>query len=48
VDDNDYQPPFRFTGKLVKLTVNLKPGPMSAEEQKRFNEAVMRAKLAAE
>jgi arylsulfatase len=48
VDDNDYQPPFRFTGKLVKLTVNLKPGPMSAEEQKRFNEAVMRAKLAEE
>jgi arylsulfatase len=48
VDDNDYQPPFRFTGKLVKLKINLKPGPMSAEEQKRFDEAVMRAKLAAE
>jgi arylsulfatase A-like enzyme len=48
VDDNDYQPPFRFTGKLVKLTVNLKPGPTSAEEQKHFDEAVMRAKLAAE
>jgi hypothetical protein len=25
VDDNDYQVPFRFTGKLVKLTVELKP-----------------------
>jgi len=25
VDDNDYQPPFRFTGKLDKLTINLIP-----------------------
>jgi hypothetical protein len=48
VGDNDYQPPFRFTGKLVKLTVNLKPGPTSAEEQKHCDEAVVRAKLAAE
>jgi arylsulfatase len=24
VDDNDYQIPFRFTGKLNKLTVTLK------------------------
>ena len=23
VDDNDYQPPFRFTGKLDKLTIKL-------------------------
>jgi arylsulfatase len=48
VDDNDYQPPFRFTGKLVKLTINLKPGPMSAEDQKRFDEGVQRATLAAQ
>ena len=32
VDDNDYQPPFRFTGKLDKLTINLVP-PNSAEEK---------------
>jgi arylsulfatase A-like enzyme len=25
VDDNDYQPPFRFTGKLAKLTIKLEP-----------------------
>jgi arylsulfatase A-like enzyme len=25
VDDGDYQPPFRFTGKLEKLTVKLEP-----------------------
>ncbi len=48
VDDNDYQPPFRFTGKLDKLTVNLKPEPMSAEDQKRLDEAVRQANLAAQ
>ena len=32
VDDSDYQPPFRFTGKLDKLTINLVP-PNSAEEK---------------
>jgi hypothetical protein len=48
VDDNDYQVPFRFTGKLVKLTVNLKPAPMSAEDQKRWDEAARRVNLAAE
>jgi len=25
VDDNDYQPPFRFTGKIAKLTIRLLP-----------------------
>ena len=32
VDDNDYQVPFRFTGKLEKLTVKLVP--MNAAEEK--------------
>jgi len=48
VDDNDYQPPFRFTGKLDKLTVNLKPEPMSAENQKRFEEAARQVNLSAQ
>ena len=48
VDDNDYQPPFRFTGKLVKLTIALKPGPTSADDQEQFDEGVQRARLAAE
>ncbi len=25
IDDRDYQMPFRFTGELVKLTVEMKP-----------------------
>ena len=48
VDDNDYQPPFRFTGKLDKLTVNLKPEPRSAEDQKHFDEVAKRVSLAVE
>jgi arylsulfatase A-like enzyme len=48
VDDNDYQPPFRFTGKLVKLTVNLKPQVMSAEERRQWDERVRQVNLAAE
>ena len=32
VDDNDYQLPFRFTGKLDKLTIKLVP-PNAAEEK---------------
>jgi len=48
VDDKDYQVPFRFTDKLNKLTASLKPEPLSAADQKRFNEGVRQAKLAAQ
>jgi len=34
VDDKDYQPPFRFTGKLDKLTINLEPQLTDADHQK--------------
>jgi arylsulfatase A-like enzyme len=48
VDDKDYQVPFRFTGKLVKLTINLRPEPMSAEDQRKFDEGAKQAALAAQ
>ena len=48
VDDNDYQVPFAFTGTINKLTINLKPAPMSAEQQKEWDEAARRVNLAAE
>jgi arylsulfatase len=38
VDDNDYQPPFRFTGKIDKLTVKLVP-LNDAEEKLRQQKA---------
>ncbi|HEY5894900.1 MAG TPA: arylsulfatase [Chthoniobacterales bacterium] len=38
VDDSDYQPPFRFTGKLAKLTIKLEPPKMTADEEKLLKE----------
>ena len=32
VDDNDYQVPFRFTGKLAKLTYKLGPSQMTSAD----------------
>ena len=35
VDDKDYQPPFRFTGKLDKLTIKLGPTQLTAADPKK-------------
>lgn len=32
VDDKDYQIPFKFTGKLIKLTLHLEPSKLTEEE----------------
>ena len=48
VDDNDYQVPFAFNGTINKLTISLKPAPMTAEQQKEWDEAARRVNLAAE
>jgi arylsulfatase len=42
VDDKDYKLPFRFTGKLDKLTIKLGPNQLVAEDQKAKAEAVAR------
>ena len=42
VDDNDYQPPFRFTGKLNKLTINLIP--LKAAEEEHLQQEIQGAK----
>ena len=39
IDDKEDQPPFRFTGKLDKLTIKLKPRKISAEGQKAKGDA---------
>jgi hypothetical protein len=46
VDDNDYQPPFRFTGKLDRLTIKLEPPKMTAEEEKLLQQKTQEAKNA--
>jgi hypothetical protein len=40
VDDRDYQVPFRFTGRLHKLTVRLGPSQMFPSEQKAAQDKV--------
>ena len=42
VDDNDYQVPFRFTGKLDKLTVKL--FPLKAAEEQHLQQQIQDAK----
>ncbi len=39
VDDNDYQIPFSFTGKLDKLTITVDRPKLSEEDQKKLMEA---------
>jgi arylsulfatase len=48
VDDEDYQVPFRFTGKLNKLTILLRPVPLSAADQKLLEEKGHRENAASE
>ena len=44
MNDKDYQVPFRFNGKIDKLTVKLGPTQLAAEDQKKKAEAVAKAK----
>jgi arylsulfatase len=39
VDDRDYQVPFKFTGKLVKLTIKIDRPKLTPEDEKRLREA---------
>ena len=48
VDDNDYQPPFRFTGKLDNLTIKLEEPERTAEEQKLLERKTQEVKNAAQ
>jgi arylsulfatase len=44
VDDNDYQVPFRFTGKVDKLAIKLGPSQLTAADEKAKQDAITRAK----
>ena len=39
VDDGDYQVPFKFTGKLDRLTISLEPPVLTEEDKKKLAEA---------
>ena len=42
VDDKDYQVPFKFTGKLNKLTLRIDRPKLTPEDEKRLREAQQR------
>jgi arylsulfatase A-like enzyme len=44
VDDNDYQIPFRFTGKIAKLTVRLGPTQLTSNDRAVIQHALNKAK----
>ena len=44
VNDKDYSVPFRFNGKLAKLTFKLGPEQLTAADRKAIAEALARAK----
>jgi len=44
VDDNDYQVPFHFTGKLAKLTFKLGPEQLTEADRKVMHQYVIRGK----
>jgi arylsulfatase A-like enzyme len=44
VDDNNYHVPFRFTGKIAKLTFKLGPEQITEEDRKVMHQYVIRAK----
>ena len=42
VDDTDYQVPFRFTGKLAKLTLKIAPPKLTTTDIKLLQEEAQR------
>jgi hypothetical protein len=48
VDEADYQVPFRFTGTLSKLTLELKPVPLSDADKKLLIQNSQRNNAAAQ
>ena len=48
VDDHDYQVPFKFTGKLNKLTLKIERPQLTPEDEKRLMEGSQRSNKASE
>ena len=44
MDDKDYQVPFRFTGKLNKLTYRLGPEQLTSDDHQVIQHALAKAK----
>lgn len=48
VDDKDYQVPFRFNGKLHKITLELRPAALTPKDQKELDQKGQRNNQASE
>jgi arylsulfatase len=48
VDDRDYQVPFRFTGKLAKLTLGIDRPQLTPEDERRLMQEAQRSNRASE
>jgi arylsulfatase len=48
VNDADYQPPFRFTGRINKVTLTLDRPKLTPEDIKKLKEAMKKAAAAKE
>jgi hypothetical protein len=48
VDDKDYQVPFKFTGKLAKLTLKIEPRQLTPAEEQRLLRESQRSHKASE
>jgi arylsulfatase len=48
VDDRDYQVPFRFNGKLSKVTIRVQPRSLTAAEEKLLQQEGQRNNRASE
>jgi hypothetical protein len=44
IDDNDYLVPFRFTGKLAKVSFKLGPTQLTSEDHQVIQHALAKAK----
>jgi arylsulfatase A-like enzyme len=43
VDDKDYQVPFRFTGKIERLTIKLQPPKLTSTDEKKLKDEAAKA-----
>ena len=48
VDDQDYQTPFTFNGKLDKLTININRPKLSAADEQRLMQGAQRSNSSSE
>jgi hypothetical protein len=44
VEDKDYQPPYRFPGKIAELTIKLGPAELTSNDQAVIQHALNKAK----